>query len=52
MQFDAKDLLEAVKRERERCAKIAENMGKHSHGEIYIARLIADEIRKNIEIEN
>lgn len=44
---DPADILEAVKRERERCAKIAETVGCEAPlgGETYIARKIADAIR-------
>lgn len=44
--LDPADLLAAVKRERERCAKIADNVAEESTaGELYIARKIADAIR-------
>lgn len=45
MTFDAADILSAVIRERERCAKIAEAAAAQGAGEIYIARQIADSIR-------
>lgn len=50
MMLDPSDLLAAVKRERERCAKIAEDAAQETAaGEIYIALKIADAIRAPLE---